>query len=145
MGMLPILLFTTGGRLLISLILGALIIFLLIGALKLLAGLVSSSVKRGSGRSGVNFDNSEFRSERHRTHGEEGPAVSMTREPDAHEILGVPQTATRDEVRDAFRQHLKLYHPDRVAQMTPAVQRLATELTRKVNNAYEKLMKAFPN
>jgi hypothetical protein len=57
-------------------------------------------------------------------------------------ILGLPPTATLDDVRNAYRTKIKQTHPDRVSGLTPAIQELAEAETRKLNAAYEEALVA---
>lgn len=63
---------------------------------------------------------------------ESGPA-------DAYAVLGVPSTATDDEVRAAYKQALKLNHPDKVAHLSPALQQFAQQQTLAIRTAYDQI------
>ncbi|MER2114155.1 MAG: DnaJ domain-containing protein [Solibacillus isronensis] len=52
-----------------------------------------------------------------------------------HEILGVPYTATADELKKARRSLLKEYHPDR--QSNPEEREAAEDLSALVNQSYQ--------
>lgn len=52
-------------------------------------------------------------------------------------VLGLPPTATLDDVRNAYRTKIKQTHPDRVSGMARPFQDLAEAETRKLNAAYE--------
>ena len=58
----------------------------------------------------------------------------MIQEPDFYEILGVPQNASLDDIKRAYRALARQYHPD--AQNAPASTAL---LFRQVQEAYEVL------
>ncbi|HKZ85410.1 MAG TPA: VWA domain-containing protein [Anaerolineae bacterium] len=58
----------------------------------------------------------------------------MTEEPDFYEILGVPQNASLDDIKSAYRVLAKQFHPD--AQETPAG---TSMLFRQVQEAYDVL------
>lgn len=60
---------------------------------------------------------------------------------DPHAILGVSTESTWDEVRQAYVQHSKAYHPDRYSSATlPAeVQTYLETMARRVNAAYAAL------
>lgn len=58
---------------------------------------------------------------------------------DPYEVLGIPQGASEDEIKAAYRELVKKYHPDKY-QNNPLAD-LAEEKLREVNEAYEYLMK----
>ena len=54
-------------------------------------------------------------------------------------ILGVPPSASSEEITVAYRQMAKQYHPDRVAHLGPEFHDLAEERMKEINAAYDKL------
>src|SRR5215468_10974198 len=61
-----------------------------------------------------------------------------------YEILGVPSTAGKDEVKKRLRILQKLYHPDRLGH-DPSVATEGTKKLAEINSAYDALEKAgFP-
>jgi len=58
---------------------------------------------------------------------------------DPRAILGVASDASREEIARAYREQIKLYHPDRVSGMGPEIQRVAHEKTLAIQRAYEEL------
>lgn len=60
---------------------------------------------------------------------------------DAYKILNIPKTATDSEVKKAYREMVKKYHPDKVITNDPALKKGAEEKFRKVQEAYEKIAK----
>jgi len=56
--------------------------------------------------------------------------------------LGVSQEANAEECKEAYKKLLKLYHPDRHAENTGAINE-ATRRTAAINAAYERLEKWF--
>ena len=56
-----------------------------------------------------------------------------------YEVLGVPKNATNDEVKKAYRQLCKKYHPD--SYMDNPLADLAEEKFKEVQSAYEQIMK----
>ncbi|MEW6272840.1 MAG: J domain-containing protein [Thermodesulfobacteriota bacterium] len=58
---------------------------------------------------------------------------------DPWEVLGVPRGATRDEVARAYRDQMKLYHPDRVAGLGAELQELAHRKAVEIQRAYAEL------
>ena len=52
----------------------------------------------------------------------------------AHELLGVPETATEVEVTHAYRRLVARYHPDR---LDPFLKPYADRLMRLINAAYD--------
>lgn len=58
-----------------------------------------------------------------------------------YEILGVKPNSTRDEIRRAYRKKMKEYHPDKFMDQPEWVRKEADEMSKKLNEAYEALMK----
>lgn len=57
---------------------------------------------------------------------------------DPHEVLGIPRTASKDEVKKAYRELAKKYHPD-VHSNNPLAD-LAEEKFKEVQSAYDMIM-----
>ena len=56
-------------------------------------------------------------------------------EGDHHTVLGVPQSATQDQIQSAFLRLAKQWHPDRVADADPATRELAPRIFARVSEA----------
>lgn len=56
---------------------------------------------------------------------------------DPYEVLGVPQGASEEEIKKAYRELVRKYHPDRYADNPLAD--LAQEKMKEINEAYELL------
>jgi hypothetical protein len=83
----------------------------------------------------------EHRSEAKRRADEDRPHPSKPiRVTDPHAVLGLSRSATRDQIKTAYRVLIAQYHPDKVAQLGPELQHLATEKTKDINDAYRTLM-----
>jgi preprotein translocase subunit Sec63 len=54
-------------------------------------------------------------------------------------VLGVARGASRDEIARAYREQLKRYHPDRVADLGPELQQVAHRKTVELQRAYAEL------
>ena len=54
-------------------------------------------------------------------------------------VLGVTRGASRDEIVHAYREQLKRYHPDRVADLGPELQEVAHRKTVELQRAYAEL------
>jgi hypothetical protein len=61
------------------------------------------------------------------------------------EVLGVPRTAILGEVKTAYREQLKRYHPDRVAGLGIKLRQVAEEECKALNAAYEEASKELNN
>ncbi len=59
----------------------------------------------------------------------------------AHNALGVPESASEQEIREAYRNKMKEYHPDKVASLGAKLRELAEEESKEINRAYEDLLK----
>ena len=59
----------------------------------------------------------------------------------AYKILDIPQTATNEEVKKAYRAMAKKYHPDKLLSKDPALVKGAQEKFQKVQEAYEAIQK----
>jgi DnaJ domain len=55
-------------------------------------------------------------------------------------VLGIDPTASTDEIKAAYRDKIKQYHPDRVASLGPKLQELAERKTKALNAAYEEAL-----
>ncbi len=56
-----------------------------------------------------------------------------------YDILGVPKTATADELKSAYRRLAKQYHPDMYAGKSDAEKKNAEEKFKEINHAYDVL------
>ncbi len=63
---------------------------------------------------------------------------------DPYEVLGVNRNATKEEIRDAYRELIKKYHPDKFRD-NPDMKALAEEKIKEVNEAYKYLLDNFDN
>lgn len=65
------------------------------------------------------------------------PAAPVASDP--YRVLGVPRGASADEVTRAYRERMKEYHPDRVADLGPELQELAHRKTIEIQRAWDTL------
>lgn len=61
----------------------------------------------------------------------------------ARQVLGVSAGATEEEVKKAYRQLIKKYHPDIYAGSQPELQSFAHEKAKQLNEAYDLLLATF--
>jgi hypothetical protein len=54
----------------------------------------------------------------------------------AYEILGIGVSASREEIRIAYRKMASLYHPDKVAHLAPEFREMADKKMKEINTAY---------
>ena len=62
---------------------------------------------------------------------------------DPYEVLGIKRGASKEEVKTAYREQAKKYHPDKYVDNP--LSELAEEKMREVNEAYDMIMKEFEN
>jgi hypothetical protein len=58
-------------------------------------------------------------------------------------VLGLPESATIEEVRKAYKALIKQNHPDRVHDMSPALRMVAESETKLINAAYRQALHLF--
>jgi DnaJ-domain-containing protein 1 len=58
---------------------------------------------------------------------------------DHHAVLGVSRTASRDEIKAAYRLRMQEYHPDKVAHLGADIRALAERKAKEINEAYQTL------
>jgi len=83
---------------------------------------------------GTNFANTANRPRPPRDPDLDPPAATG---PDPYQVLGIPNHADPQAVKDAWRKALRVFHPDRVAGQGPEMIALAERKTRELNAAYE--------
>ncbi len=69
-----------------------------------------------------------------------GPGGPLTME-EAYKKLGVGPNATLDEIARAYKEKMRMSHPDKVTHLSEELQEKAKELTLKLNEAYELIKK----
>ncbi len=57
----------------------------------------------------------------------------------AYKLLGIPPTASVEKIKSAYREKIRLVHPDKVASESPAQQESAKRKAQEINMAYEVL------
>ena len=58
-----------------------------------------------------------------------------------YRILGIARGASPEEITHAYREQMKLYHPDRVADLGEELQQLAHRKAIEIQRAYEEIGK----
>jgi hypothetical protein len=58
-----------------------------------------------------------------------------------YDILGVSKTASQDEIKKAYRNLARKYHPDRYSNASEEEKKLAENRFKEINEAYENLTK----
>lgn len=57
-------------------------------------------------------------------------------------VLGVREDASEDEIRQAYKHLMSMYHPDKVASMGPEIRELANDKAQAITAAYRRGMAA---
>lgn len=73
---------------------------------------------------------------------EQPAAQARDTAPDWATVLGVPSSASFDEVRMAYKRRMAEYHPDKVATLGEELRELAAIKAQEINAAYEAARKA---
>jgi hypothetical protein len=60
---------------------------------------------------------------------------------DPYEVLDIPQDASQDQIKQAYREMSKQYHPDKTAHLGPELQQVAHKKMKEINRAYQMLKK----
>ena len=60
-----------------------------------------------------------------------------------HEVLEVEPDASADEVRRAYQDKIRVYHPDKVAGAADELKDLAEARSKEINAAYEAMMRSI--
>ena len=55
-------------------------------------------------------------------------------------VLGIPEGATQDEIKRAYRELIRQVHPDHVPNASPYWKRAAEEKSKELNEAYHVLI-----
>lgn len=63
--------------------------------------------------------------------------LSRLRDLKPHEVLNIELSASIDEIKNAYRQKVKVYHPDKSG---PFMKKHNEEVVKIVNDAYRQLM-----
>lgn len=58
-------------------------------------------------------------------------------------VLGLTGKVTKEEIKKAYREKVRKYHPDTLQNMAPEFQDLAKKKTAELNEAYEFMKKKF--
>ena len=57
-----------------------------------------------------------------------------------YDVLQVPYSAGREEIKSAYKRLARKYHPDKFADADPVIEELAREKMSKINEAYRVVM-----
>jgi len=67
----------------------------------------------------------------------ERPATENEKERNYGRILGLKGPVTPDEIKEAYKNMIKLYHPDKTQHLGKELQDLAAHKSREINNAFD--------
>jgi DnaJ-domain-containing protein 1 len=60
-----------------------------------------------------------------------------------YQVLGLPLNANFEQIREAYKKQIKIYHPDRWANKSPQEQQQASQKAQQINLAYTYFKKRF--
>ncbi|MFO1475162.1 MAG: J domain-containing protein [Verrucomicrobiota bacterium] len=93
---------------------------------------------------GVNAPKKEPRTRRRHDSAAPDREVAQAQTSPFHQVLGVTPGASPAEIKKAYRNCVKMYHPDRFENEPEEMRSWADEMTKSVNAAYEALTKLPP-
>ena len=67
----------------------------------------------------------------------EPPKARSESKPDPYEVLGLKLGASKAEIKSAYRKLAAKYHPDKAANATDEIKKLAEERFKSIQNAYD--------
>lgn len=129
-----------------------------LGKRRLRAEAAGSAARSWAGRDyervRTKYFDKERRARAQRAHTSYGARQSSAREPDVPsapvnlerlhgETLGLKGRVTPEEVRQAYKQRVREYHPDQVARLGVKLRTLAEEETKRINEAYAYFRKRY--
>jgi len=79
--------------------------------------------------------------EKSNTYNKEKTESSTVNEDDPYSVLNVKPGATEEEIKKAYKETIKKYHPDKVAHLGEEFQKIAHKKMIIIQKAYEILMK----
>ena len=74
-----------------------------------------------------------------------GHLPSKRTSPSPYDVLGVARDANQQQIKRAYQQKMREYHPDRVAGAAKEIQQLAEKRAKELNAAYEQLREREPD
>lgn len=78
--------------------------------------------------------------DRRRAREQAGPPPPAPRaELDPYEVLGLARGASQEDIRRAYHERAREYHPDTLARAAPELRRIAERRMAAINEAYRRL------
>lgn len=88
------------------------------------------------------FHQNQSSNQQRGSYGAKNPGASPQSLAKDYANLELSPGATPDQVKKAYKTMLRIYHPDKHAG-DPEKQRIATEITSRVNRSYQRIMESF--
>ncbi len=87
------------------------------------------------------FNSGNFKQQYQQQEGnEQQPTRDAFQHKDPYDVLGIPQNAGKEEIKQAYRKLANQYHPDKLTHLGEEFRALAEERFKSIQEAYQTIM-----